>query len=411
MNAKCADIIIVGSSFIGITSALLLSQKGLKVIIITNERSLVDISCSSAERINNDTVEEKGSVEPSRLFALSANTVEILSAVIDRALLESLGQPINQVRVVDGESTAKVDFVPQDIDMKSFGTMMCEHELRRELIARLRQSEVVETVYTDAFEIVKSDEHGVIVDVAERRIKAQLLLGCDGKFSKVRELMNIGVVKTDFHQVGIVCDIMHPEVLHNGVAIEKFYSTGPFAVLPKKGGVESAIVWSCDDRVAPLVDDDNIAMIEQMIKMKLRGYLGAISIKTKVKKYPICEINAQSLYKERMILLGDAAHAIHPIAGQGLNLGMRGVDLIVHMIAEAHALGIDFGSEIFCEEYRRRRAVDTALMRGATKGINGLFRHDSFIVKGFRRLGMRIFDRSSAVKGMVMRYASGDFIP
>ncbi|MEA2980311.1 MAG: 2-octaprenyl-6-methoxyphenol hydroxylase [Alphaproteobacteria bacterium] len=236
-------------------------------------------------------------------------------------------------------------------------------------------------------------------------ITAKLLVAADGARSAIREAAGIRSVGWDYDQAGIVTTVAH-ERDHHGRAEEHFLPAGPFAILPLKGK-RSSIVWTEEKREAArivgLPDDGFHAELERRFGLKL----GEIEVAGPRRAYPLGLSMARSFVGDRLALVGDAAHVIHPIAGQGLNLGLRDVAALAEAIVDAARLGLDPGGLDVLERYQRWRRFDTAAMGITTDGLNRLFSNRSDALRLVRDVGLGLVDRVPALKGLFIREAAG----
>jgi len=247
---------------------------------------------------------------------------------------------------------------------------------------------------------------GVDVEFADAdNLSARLLVAADGANSRIREESGIASFGWSYDQAGIVTTVAH-ERDHEGRAEEHFLPAGPFAILPLKGR-RSSIVWTEQraeaDRIVALPDGDFHAELEKRFGL----HLGEISIAGPRRAYPLGLSVARSFIAERIALVGDAAHVIHPIAGQGLNMGLRDIAALAEAVADAARLGLDPGSAPVLERYQRWRRFDTMAMGIATDGLNRLFSNRSDMLRLVRDVGLGLVDRLPALKGMFIREAAG----
>jgi 2-octaprenyl-6-methoxyphenol hydroxylase len=236
-------------------------------------------------------------------------------------------------------------------------------------------------------------------------IAANLLVAADGARSAIREAAGIQSFGWDYGQSGIVTTVAH-ERDHGGRAEEHFLPAGPFAILPLKGR-RSSIVWTEEareaDRIVALPDDGFHAELERRFGLKL-GDINAIGPR---RAYPLGLSVARSFVAERITLVGDAAHVIHPIAGQGLNLGLRDVAALAEAIVDAARLGLDPGGATVLERYQRWRRFDTMAMGVTTDGLNRLFSNRSDALRLLRDVGLVVVDRLPMLKDVFIREAAG----
>jgi 2-octaprenyl-6-methoxyphenol hydroxylase len=257
----------------------------------------------------------------------------------------------------------------------------------------------------------EADAEGVDISFAGgERLGANLLVAADGARSKLRELAGIGWVGWGYGQSGIVATLSH-ERPHGGRAVEHFLPSGPFAILPLsdggKLGHRSSIVWTELGANVPallsLDEADMLAEIEQRFGLEL----GELALESKVSAHPLGFGVARRFVGERLALLGDAAHVIHPIAGQGLNLGLKDVAALAEAIVDAARLGLDPGSAEALDDYEKARRFDTVAMGAVTDGLNRLFSNDATPVRLARDLGLGLVDRMPGLKRFFIREAAG----
>jgi len=247
---------------------------------------------------------------------------------------------------------------------------------------------------------------GVTVTLSNGKIiSAKLLVAADGARSGIREQAGIKSFGWDYGQSGIVTTIAH-ERDHNGRAEEHFLPAGPFAILPLKGK-RSSIVWTEEEkeaeRIVALPDVEFHAEIEKRFGL----HLGDIEIAGPRRAYPLGLSVARAFIAERVALVGDAAHVIHPIAGQGLNMGLRDVAALAESVVDAVRLGLDPGGAAVLERYQRWRRFDTMAMGVATDGLNRLFSNQSDVLRLARDVGLGLVDRLPILKQFFIREAAG----
>jgi 2-octaprenyl-6-methoxyphenol hydroxylase len=257
----------------------------------------------------------------------------------------------------------------------------------------------------------ESGEGGVSVVLAGGEVlRARLLVAADGARSKLREQAGIGWVGWDYGQSGLVATIGH-ERAHGGRAVEHFLPSGPFAILPLSDGGRlghrSSMVWTERNANVPaLLSLDEEGMLAE-IERRFGLELGEIALESPVTAHPLGFGVARRFVAERLALLGDAAHLIHPIAGQGLNLGLKDVAALAEVIVDAARLGLDPGAADVLEGYERARRFDTVAMGAVTDGLNRLFSNDATPLRLARDLGLGLVDRLPGLKRFFIREAAG----
>lgn len=252
----------------------------------------------------------------------------------------------------------------------------------------------------------EADAHGVDVELAGGgRLRTRLLVAADGVRSQLRGLAGIGVVRHDYGQSGIVTTVAH-ERPHGGRAVEHFLPSGPFAILPLKGD-RSSIVWTEPTAEANRLVGLDEFTFEVELERRFGRLLGAIRPEGRRAAYPLGLVLARSFVAPRFALAGDAAHGIHPIAGQGINLGFRDAAALAEVVVEARRLGLDPGGADVLARYERWRRFDTLQMGLVTDVLNGLFRTDFDPLRLARDVGLGLVDRLPGLKKRFIREAAG----
>ena len=236
-------------------------------------------------------------------------------------------------------------------------------------------------------------------------IGASLLVAADGARSKLRERAAIATHGWEYDQSGIVVTVGH-ERDHHGRAEEHFLPSGPFAILPLTGN-RSSLVWTERRTEAARIVALDAGQFHGELERRFGLHLGEVKVLDKARAFPLGYFVARSFVAERLALIGDAAHVIHPIAGQGLNLGLKDVAALAEVVVDAARLGIDIGQADVLERYQRWRRFDTMAMALATNSLNFLFSNESTLLRTVRDIGLGLVDRMPPLKGMFIRQAAG----
>jgi 2-octaprenyl-6-methoxyphenol hydroxylase len=243
-----------------------------------------------------------------------------------------------------------------------------------------------------------------------RVISAPLIVASDGAMSALRGMAGIGTIVHDYHQAGIVTTIGH-ELDHLGTAYEHFRPAGPFASLPlldgEGRGLRSSLVWTETPEDAARIKDLPLDQIAIEIEAVMGSSLGAVIVEEKPQVFPLSMRLAKEFVAPRLALIGDAAHVVHPIAGQGLNLGLKDVAALAEVVIDAMRLGLDHGAADVLERYQRWRRFDTSVMAMVTDGMNRLFSNDIAPVRAARDFGLGLVDRMPMIKDAMIGRAAG----
>ncbi|HEY8287956.1 MAG TPA: FAD-dependent monooxygenase, partial [Acetobacteraceae bacterium] len=296
-----------------------------------------------------------------------------------------------------------------------FGWMVEARSLRRALNAHLHALPDL-TVFAPAVTRVARSSEAVEIDIeGGPLLRCQVVIGAEGRRSPLRESAGIGVAQVSYHQTSVVCAVSH-DLPHHGVALEHFLPGGPFAVLPMPpipdavpGGAAhvSAIVWTERTKTAEIIAGLDDARFATEIRRRIGGYLGEVRPIGRRWAYPLSAMLVQRYVDTRMALAGDSAHGIHPIAGQGLNLGFRDATALAGLLIEAHAAGDDLGSPGLLSRYERSRRPDNLAMLAATDALDRLFSSDRPAIRLARDIGLGAVHRLPPVKRFFMRSAMG----
>ena len=238
-----------------------------------------------------------------------------------------------------------------------------------------------------------------------RVLVAPLIVGADGQQSALRGMAGIKTVAHAYGQAGIVTTITHA-LEHDGVAYEHFRPAGPFASLPLRGR-RSSLVWTEMPEMAATYKKISLEAVGEIIEAVMGATLGRVTVEEKLQVFPLRMQIARAFVAPRLALIGDAAHVVHPIAGQGLNLGLKDVAALAEVVIEAMRLGLDHGSDEVLGRYERWRRLDTSLMAMVTDGMNRLFSNDIAPVRAARDFGLGLVDRLPMIKGGLIRQAAG----
>jgi 2-octaprenyl-6-methoxyphenol hydroxylase len=322
--------------------------------------------------------------------------------------LKEPGCPIWRIAVADGLKPGGLHFDPDDND--ALGFMHENRNLRQALHARAEAGKNVWLLWKSRVTSVDRGDYSVVVGLQDgRKLSAPLLVAADGRNSATREAAGIAVARWKYDHQAIVSVLRH-ERPHDHVAYEIFYPTGPFALLPMNDderGHRSAIVWSVPEEDAAgwlsLGDEDFAAEAEAA----MGGFLGKIEMLAPRSTFPLGFHHAAQIIANRLALVGDAAHAIHPIAGQGLNLGFRDVAALAQVLVEGARLGLDLGDAQLLDRYQRWRSLDALSVAFATDTLTRIYGVPGKAASAVRRFGMGLVGRISPLRDRLMNEARG----
>ncbi|SKA25964.1 ubiquinone biosynthesis hydroxylase [Consotaella salsifontis] len=392
-SAAKSDIVIAGAGYVGLTVAVAIAEAapGLSVRVV-------------------DAAPEGVWTKDERASALSAAAVRMLSRLGVWQEVESESQPITEMIVTDSRTSDPVrpvflTFAGDARPGEPFAHMAPNTALIRALRKRAEALGVAIDMGTPVSGI-SLEEPAATVSLADgRTIEARLLVACDGRKSKLREWAGIGTVSWDYGQSGIVATVRH-ERPHNGLAQEHFLPSGPFAVLPLPDN-RASLVWTEPTRAAERLMAADDLIFEAELEQRFGHKLGPLRLEGGRRAYPLNLIIARDFVRPRLALAGDAAHGIHPIAGQGLNLGLKDAAALAETVVEAARLGLDIGALDVLERYQRWRRFDTLSMGATTDVLNRLFSNDNALLRTVRDFGLSLVDRAPPLKSYFIDQAAG----
>jgi 2-octaprenyl-6-methoxyphenol hydroxylase len=401
---KSADVIIVGGSYVGLTLALaLVDELGPDVTVAVVDRGAgLDVARATSDR------------DP-RASAISAASRNLLKALGLWAALEDDATPVTSIELTDSSLKAGVrrplltydNELPSGTGSGAAAFIVPNARIAAALAAKVSATPAIDyranaivTGFATLAGLATISLHG------GSTLRAPLVIAADGRRSSVRELAGIQSVGWDHDQNGIVTAIRH-EYDHGNRAVQHFLPGGPFAILPLRGGRRSCLTWSekASETTRILALSDGAFLDE--VDMRVAGRLGAVTLDGPRKSWSLETHLARRFVAPRLALVGDAAHCVHPIAGQGLNLGFRDVAALVECISDAARVGLEFGDADALQRYERWRRFDTALSTAAFSGLNRMFSNDFALARSVREVGLGIVDRLPGLKRMLVTEAAG----
>ena len=388
-----SDVIILGGGLVGLALAAALDASGLSATIVDP----ADPDTRTDARFDG------------RATALASSSKQMFDAVGISDHFPEPGCPIRSIEIADGLAPGGLSFDP-GAGQEPLGWMHENRHLRAALRARAEAGNSINLLWKHGAVRIERGDFRVTVTLDDgRMLHAPLLIAAEGRNSPTREQAGIRVARWKYDHSAIVSTLRH-EFAHDNVAHEIFYPAGPFALLPMTDdadGHRSAIVWSVAAGDAPgflsLSDPDFAAEAQAA----MGGFLGRIAMIAPRSSYPLGFHHAAQIISNRLALVGDAAHGIHPIAGQGVNLGYRDAAALAQVLVEGARLGLDLGDRILLERYQRWRELDTAMVAIATDSLARIYGVRGKTASHVRRFGMGLIDRIGPVKARLMAEARG----
>jgi 2-octaprenyl-6-methoxyphenol hydroxylase len=386
------SIVICGGAFAGLALALAFRQGlGADIPVIVADPALA-VRPSRDPRATAIVAACRRLFEALGVWDQVADSQAILDMVVTDSKLEDATRPVFLTFAGDVEPG------------EPFAHMVENRRLIDALVARAEADGI--DLRATAVSSYDSRSDGVTVTLADGNvIEASLLVAADGARSRLRERAGIATHGWDYDQSGIVVTVGH-ERDHHGRAEEHFLPAGPFAILPLTGN-RSSLVWTETRKEAARITALSESEFHAELEQRFGLHLGEIKALDKPRAFPLGYFVARSFIAERLALIGDAAHVIHPIAGQGLNMGLKDVAALAEVVVDAARLGMDLGQADVLERYQRWRRFDTMAMGVATNSLNFLFSNESTLLRTVRDIGLGLVDRAPPLKSMFIRQAAG----
>lgn len=387
------DITIIGGSFAGMTAALALSQISpeLKIAVIEKQ----DIISQDKKR-------------DGRAYAISSASLKLFKEIgIYDELLPNAGR-ISDIKITDHKSPLILDFIGLEVDEKDgqLGQIIENYHIHNALRNRLLQQKNVTLFCPNFYEEIEFVDSVKIKLNDGKILQSKLLLACDGRFSPLRKLYQIHTSQKDYQQTAIVFNISH-QFSHENIAHEKFLPGGPLAILPFKDQHNSSIVWIVPTHQAQAIlslDEENF--LHQLNK-KMENSLGEVSLNSEKFSYPLIAIEAEKFYLDKMLLIGDAACGVHPIAGQGFNLAIAGIKILCDLVQNNLFCGMDISSQSLIESYNKKAKSGAKKMLFATDILNSMFETKSLSIGLIRDCGLGLVNKLPSLKKFFIKSAGG----
>ncbi len=392
---NASDILIVGGGLNGPALALALAQTGHSVTVVDS---------LTPDKLADDGFDGRG-------YALALASQRLLQQTGVWQHVGGNAQPMLEIKVTDGHaghgpSPFFIHFDHAELEEGPMGYMVEDRFLRRAFLQAMEDQPQITLVSGRTVTAQAPDQTGVTVTLDDGgELRGQVLVGSDGRRSGTARRAGIKRTGWDYGQTALVCAIDH-EKPHHGIAHQFFMPPGPLAILPLPGN-RSSIVWSERTETAKAIHALNDAEYIQALRPRFGDFLGEISLAGKRFTYPLNLTIANSFIGNRMALVGDAAHGMHPIAGQGLNAGLRDVGALAEVITEATRRGEDIGSPLVMERYQQWRRFDTASLVAATDVFNRLFSNDNPLLRLGRDIGMGVAGAIPGLRRNFVREAAG----
>lgn len=371
------SIIIIGGGLVGNLLHLMLESKGFSI----NQF-------------------EKTSKLKNRTFALTPSSVDWLKSLgLPSKFFDSLND-ISSMKIFDSTLSNSVTFESDDIAKPAIAFMANEKDFNEAIEKTFKKRKTIEEIPKDY--VIKNKQDQVIIETSKERYKSSIIIACDGVNSLAREKIEIKSTKHDFNQTAITFQLK-VKLDNQNEAKQFFLKESILAILPIKKDLVS-IVWSCNSQFYKKINSFDEKSIEDELNLTIGDFYKDIKVVSKIESFPLTMNRVESFFKDRVLLVGDAAHFIHPLAGQGLNLGIRDIITLEKIIDKKDYA--DIGLKGFLRKYERARKEDVAQMGFLTLGLNWIFSNKSSILSRIVGKGMSMLDKSKLIKKQLIKKAT-----
>ncbi len=389
MAELLVELAVVGGGLNGLTLGIACASAGLRVAVIDRE----------------DPATMLGARFDGRTSAIAFGSMRVLDGIGVWPLVAGRAEAIREIRVADNSAPLFLHYDHREIGDEPLGWIVENRDLRRALHARAEQLANLELLAPMKVESASYGASATLTLADGGTVRAELIAAADGKNSPLREAAGIRSVKWLYPQIGIVATVRHARP-HRGVAVEHFLPAGPFAILPMTDN-RSSIVWTERADLAPKLLALHDAAFHRELGARFGDFLGDIAVEGPRWSYPVSFLHAETYVAPRLVLVGEAAHVIHPIAGQGLNMGIRDTAALAECLVDGRRLGLDLGDATLLARYERWRRFDNVALAAVTDGLNRLFSNAMPPVKLARDLGLAAVGQVPPLKRFFMRHAMG----
>jgi 2-octaprenyl-6-methoxyphenol hydroxylase len=389
--ADDAELVIAGAGLTGMLLAIACAGAGLEVVIVDPQ----------------DPAAMLGEGFDGRTSAIAYGSRLVFDGIGLWPEIAAEAEPIREIRVADDDSPLFLHYDSHDLGGDTpLGYIVENRVLRRALLERARALPNLRLLAPNRVHAIETSATGAVavIDGGER-LQTRLVAAADGMNSPLRQAAGIRATTWRYRQTAIVATVAHARP-HGGIAVEHFLPAGPFAILPMRGNF-SSIVWTEDADLAPAILGLPEAEFVSELRARFGDYLGAIEPVGPRFHYKLTLMQAERYVARRLALVGEAAHVIHPIAGQGLNIGIRDVAALAELIVDQRRLGLDIGDESALRQYERWRRFDAVLLAAVTDSLNRLFSNTIPPIRLARDVGLAIVHRLPPVKRLLMHHAMG----